>query len=33
MFSHCQFAICNTFTVLALICHTETYPRITDNNQ
>ena len=36
MFLRCQLAIYssyNTFTVLALICHIETYLRITDDNQ
>ena len=33
MFSCCQFAIFNTLTVWALVCHIETYPRITDDNR
>ena len=33
MFSRRQFAIYNTITVSALICHIETYPRITDDNR
>ena len=32
MFSCCQLATYNTFTVSALICHNEIYPRITDDN-
>ena len=28
MFSHCQFAIYNIVTVLALICHIKTYPKL-----